>query len=71
MPCFAPHHPTRRGNHDNLLMCGDVAASASKELTAKVYKHFFDAKPYSSRDVGEWKMIALNSMYGECGGAHA
>lgn len=53
-----------RGNHDNLLNCGEAGESASKALAAQVYSHFFNSTPYSSRDVGGWKIVALNSMYG-------
>lgn len=30
----------------------------------QIYKHYFNALPYDSRDVGPWKIVALNSMYG-------
>ena len=64
--CCLHSAPVRnnRGNHDNLLSCGEAGASASKALAAEVYSHFFNSTPYSSRDVGGWKVVALSSMYG-------
>ncbi|KAI7845459.1 hypothetical protein COHA_001009 [Chlorella ohadii] len=54
------------GNHDNLVTCGDEQASPSKALVAQVYQRFFSAKPYASRNVGRhWKIVVLNSMYGD------
>ncbi|KAL4422745.1 hypothetical protein ABPG75_008942 [Micractinium tetrahymenae] len=52
------------GNHDNMITCGDPSLTPSKALTAQVYKRFFNAKPYDSRDLGGWKVVALNAMYG-------
>lgn len=52
------------GNHDNLMSCGKPQESASKQLALMVYRRFFKAKAYDSRDVGPWKFVALNSMYG-------
>eukprot|EP00887_Chlorella_sp_A99_P004161 scaffold23.g4161.t1 len=52
------------GNHDRLTQCANTSASASNELTAHVYRHFFHAPPYSAHDVGGWKVVAANSMLG-------
>lgn len=52
------------GNHDALVECGDPASSPSRQLMGDVYQRFFNAKPYASRDVGPWKVVALNSMQG-------
>lgn len=52
------------GNHDNMVSCGDSSQSPSKALTAQLYERFFRAKPYDSRDLGGWKIIALNAMQG-------
>ncbi|KAL4448928.1 hypothetical protein ABPG77_007645 [Micractinium sp. CCAP 211/92] len=52
------------GNHDNMVACGNPSQSPSKALTAQLYKAFFGARPYDSRDLGSWKIIALNAMHG-------
>lgn len=39
-------------------------ATPPPPLSLQIYKHYFDALPYDSRDVGPWKVVALNSMYG-------
>lgn len=54
------------GNHDGLLQCGEPDKSATKDMLKKVYRHYFDAPPYSSTDILEkWKIISLNSMWGD------
>lgn len=55
-----------RGNHDGLIACGDPTASASRQLSGALLRHYFGAALYSARDVGAgWKVVALHSMLGE------
>lgn len=53
-----------RGNHDNLVVCGNATASSTQAINAQIYDYYFVAKPYDSRDIGGWKIVALNAMYG-------
>ncbi len=54
------------GNHDGLLKCGEPENSATKDMLKQVYRNYFDASPYSSTDIlNEWKILSLNSMWGD------
>lgn len=53
------------GNHDNLLTCGEPENSVPKDLLEKVYRYYFNASAYSSVELDHWKIIGLNSMWGD------
>ncbi|GAB4821960.1 hypothetical protein N2152v2_009006 [Parachlorella kessleri] len=52
------------GNHDFEVVC-KKKHSVRQKLTIKLYEHFFNASPYSCRDLPSgWKVLVLNSMLG-------
>jgi len=53
------------GNHDHLLECHAPDESISHGLLRKVYRNYFDAKPYDTFNFDGWMFISLNSMWGE------
>jgi len=54
------------GNHDGLMTCGAPEKSATKDMLKQVYREYFNASAYSSTNIlDNWKIIALNSMWGD------
>lgn len=53
------------GNHDYKVTCGDPSRSASRQLSHRLFAHFFaGAQPYGAVDVGGWRVVMLNSLLG-------
>ncbi|GAB4824110.1 hypothetical protein N2152v2_011156 [Parachlorella kessleri] len=46
------------------VQCGNASASAPRELSTRLFRHFFRAAPYTAVDVGGWKIVMLNSVLG-------
>jgi hypothetical protein len=63
-PCCAAHqHHSRPAPHAQ-VRCGSAEGSASRKLSAQLFRRFFKAQPYSAVDVGAWKIVMLNSQLG-------
>lgn len=63
LPCAVSHHAAPAPPPAQ-VRCGSAAESAPRELSARLFRHFFKAEPYAALRVGGWKVVALNSLLG-------